>query len=724
MLVNKRRALALCLLIGVGIYIPSVPLSSHAQEAKPTRQEIKLDPKVFDAYAGQYELTPELIITISREGDKFFAEATGQQKVEIFAESETKFFLKIVDAQLTFVKDDKGKVTHLVLHQGGREQSARRITRDPETVPNVAFKKTDVMIPMRDGVKLHVVIFAPENATEPLPILMDRTPYGVDGRNSGGINFVYRELVKDGYIFVFADIRGRYKSEGEFVMNRPLRENRSDPKATDESTDTYDTIDWLVKNVPNNNGRVGVLGVSYDGWTTAMALIDPHPALKAASPQAAMGDTWMGDDFFHNGAFRLSYGFEYVAGMETTKDGYDFQHDRYDTYDWYLKLGPLSNANEKYFKGKLPTWNSFIEHPTYDRYWQRKSLPLNVGKPVVPTLNVAGWWDQEDFYGAMITYLAFEKNDAQKMNFLVVGPWNHGGWTTGSGDKLGKIQFDNDTGKYYREKIQAPFFAYYLKGKGTLDLAEATTFETGSNEWKSYEAWPPRQNYSARNLYFQSDGKLSFEAPAKDGDDQNDSYVSDPKHPVPYRNRPVQATYYSKGSDWYTWLTQDQRFVHNRPDVLSWETDVLAEDVTVSGQVIAHLFASTTGSDSDWIAKLIDVYPDDWPKDPRMGGYQLMIADEIFRGRYRQSFEKPEPLKPNQVYEYALDLRWADHTFRKGHRIMVQVQSTWFPVYDRNPQKYVENIFKAKESDYIAATQRVFRSKRFPSHVVLPVKTK
>lgn len=585
----------------------------------------------------------------------------------------------------------------------------------------VTFTRTEVMIPMRDGVKLHTLIFAPEQIAEPLPLLMQRTPYGIDGRNSKNVNAALAELVADGYIFVFQDIRGRYKSEGEFVMNRPLRENRSDPKATDETTDTYDTIEWLLKNVPKNNGRAGIFGVSYPGWTTVMGILDPHPAMKAASPQAAMGDTWMGDDFFHNGAFRLTYGFEYVYSLETSKDGASFKHDRYDTYDWYLKLGPLSNANEKYFHGKLPTWQSFIEHPTWDRYWQRKALDVVAGKPTVPTLNVAGWWDQEDFYGAVKTYLAFERNDTQNLNYLVVGPWNHGGWG-GKGDRLGRITFDSDTGKYFREKLQAPFFAYYLKGRGALKLPEVTSFETGSNEWKTYEAWPPKQNYTLRKLYFHSDGRLSFDAPTKDGADENDSYVSDPKHPVPYRPRPVQATY-SQGSTWGIWLTMDQRFVHNRPDVLSWETEVLSDDITVSGQIIADLFASTSGTDSDWIVKLIDVYPEEWPQDRTMGGYQLMVASEILRGRYRKSFEKPEPVRPNEINEYKCDLRWADHTFKKGHRIMVQVQSTWFPLYDRNPQKYVENIFKAQESDFIPATQRVFRSRKYPSHMLLPVRT-
>jgi hypothetical protein len=717
-----RFLFAFSFLLTISFFAPSFFAEVQAaQQANPARQEIKLAPGIFDAYTGQYELTAEVIITLSREADKFFLQVTNQPKAELFAESPTKFFLKVVDAQVAFTKNSEGRITHLILFQNAQEYHAKRLEKETDDNPRVPFKKTEAMIPMRDGVKLYTVIFSPENATEPLPFLMNRTPYGVSGWSGNGLNATRRELVRDGYIFVFQDIRGRTKSEGEFIMNRPLRENRSDPKATDETTDTYDTIEWLLKNVPNNNGRVGVHGVSYDGWTSVMALLEPHPALKAVSPQAEMGDTWMGDDFFHSGAFRLTYGFEYAYSMEAAKGERDFTHDRYDTFDWYLKLGALSNVNDKYFKGKIPTWNNFVAHPTWDRFWQSKALDRIVGKPKVPTLHVAGWYDQEDFYGPVKTYLAMEAQDTQNLNYLVVGPWCHGCWN-GKADKLGKVEFDSDTGKHFREKIQAPFFAFYLRDKGKLNLAEVTTFATGANEWRTHQAWPPKQNYTTRNLYFHADGRLSFDAPMQDGESQHDSYVSDPKHPVPYRPRPIQPTYHPKGSDWRLWLTMDQRFVHNRPDVLSWETDALTEDLTISGQIIAKLFASTSGGDSDWVVKLIDVYPDDWPRDPRMGGYQLMVASEILRGRYRRSFEKPEPVKPNEVNEYNVDIRWADHTFKKGHRLMVQVQSTWFPLYDRNPQKYVENIFKATDADYLAATQRIFRSKQFPSHIALPVK--
>lgn len=595
-------------------------------------------------------------------------------------------------------------------------------TRTNEQQVNVKFKRIEAKIPMRDGLKLYAEIFVPEKADESLPILMQRTPYSASGRSSESLNAVFPELIQDGYIFVFQDIRGRYKSEGEFVMARPPRINKGDPKSFDESSDTYDTIDWLIKNVPNNNGRVGVFGISYPGWTTVMAQFDPHPALKCVSPQAAMGDVWMGDDFFHNGAFRLSYGFEYAVSMESTKDGYFFQHDRYDTYDWYLKLGALSNVNDKYLQGKIPTWNNYIAHPSYDQFWQERALPTHIKKVNVPTLNVIGWFDQEDYYGPMKVYEALEKYDTNNQNFVVIGPWNHGGWARGSGDSLGKIQFGNATSKQYNANIQRPFFAHYLKGKGSLKLPEATTFQTGSNVWNSHTAWPPKAGYNARSLYLQGDGKLSFDAP--NNSDGFDEYVSDPKHPVPYRPRPIQATYHPRGSDWYSWLTQDQRFVHNRPDVLSWESDVLTEDITISGQIFVKLFASTSGSDSDWVVKLIDVFPEEWSQDMRMSGFQFMIASEILRGRYRNSFEKPEPITPNEITKYDFDIRWADHTFKKGHRLMVQIQSTWFPLYDRNPQKFVDNIFKASESDYQSSTQRVYRTQQHPTHLILPVKSR
>jgi putative CocE/NonD family hydrolase len=580
------------------------------------------------------------------------------------------------------------------------------------------FAKTESRIPMRDGVHLNTAIYMPKMKTVPLPFLLLRTPYGIDGMAKNSHAQYLKDLEEEGYLFVLQDIRGRFKSEGKFVMNRPLRD-RADPKAIDESTDAYDTIDWLLKNVPDNNGRVGMLGISYGGWLTAMAMLDPHPALKAVSPQASPADQFLGDDFHHNGAFRLSYGFEYVAMMETSNVNTNFKFDRRDTFEWYLKLGPLANVNDKHFHGERPTWNDFLAHPTYDSFWQKEAFAPYLTRVTVPTLNVAGWWDQEDFYGALKIYELLEKHDAKSMNYLVVGPWNHGGWANGPGDSLGKITFDSATGKFFREKVQAPWFAHFLKDKGPLAQPEALVFQTGSNQWVSHEQWPPLRRTTARNLYFHPEGRLAFEPPPAGPAPQSDSYVSDPANPVPYRPRPVPPTY--PGPEWRVWLVQDQRFVHRRPDVLSWETEPLEEDLVVAGDVLAQLFAATTGTDSDWVVKLIDVYPEDYPEDTSLGGYQLMIANEVFRGRFRKSFEKPEPLVPNQVEEYTIDLHWINHSFRKGHKVQVQVQSTWFPVIDRNPQKYVENIFKAKEEDFQSARQQVFRSPQTPSHMTLPV---
>jgi putative CocE/NonD family hydrolase len=585
--------------------------------------------------------------------------------------------------------------------------------------PGQEFDVQEVMIPMRDGIKLHTLILLPKERTEPLPILMSRTPYGIP-RGTGRLPGSYRELAADGYIFVFQDIRGKYGSEGSFVMLRPVRDRR-DPGSIDESTDAYDTVDWLLKNIPGVNGRVGMLGVSYSGWLTAMAMLDPHPALKAVSPQASPADMWLGDDFFHNGAFRLSYGFEYSTMMETSKEQARFEFDRYDTYDWYLALGPLANVNARYLHGRIPTWNDYVAHPHYDEFWKRQTLVPYLTEVRVPTLNVAGWWDQEDFYGPLRIYEELEKHDDKNMNCLVVGPWNHGGWYRGDGSRLGAISFDSPTGQHFREKIQAPWFAHFLKLRGERPSMAAMTFEAGANVWRTWDEWPPKSSTADRSLFFHPNGRLAFEAPTETGDSAFDSYISDPDHPVPYRHRPIQATYFPGGSNWSTWLVEDQRFVDDRPDVLSWETEVLEEDISIAGRIEARLYASTTGSDSDWVVKLIDVYPEKMPKDWKMAGYQLMVANEVFRGRYRRSFERPEAIPSNKVIAYTIDMHSQDYCFQKGHRIMVQVQSSWFPLIDRNPQTFVPNIFEAKSEGFRAATQRVYRSAEYPSHLVVSV---
>ncbi len=554
------------------------------------------------------------------------------------------------------------------------------------------FTKTEPMIAMRDGVKLHTTVFVPKKVTEPLPFILLRTPYGIEAGGPRALQGYLKDLADEGYIFVFQDIRGRFKSAGTFVMSRPPRD-RQDPGAIDETTDTHDTIAWLLKNVPDNNGRVGMLGISYPGWLTVMGMLEPHPALKAVSPQASPADMFIGDDFHHNGAFRLSYGFEYVAMMETNKLNTNFKFDRHDTYEWYLRLGALSNVNPKLFKGKMPTWNDFVAHPNYDAFWQKQAFAPYLKQVTVPTLNVAGWFDQEDFYGPLKIYELLEKHDLKGQNFLVVGPWNHGGWGAGPGDKLGRISFDQATGKHFREKVQAAWFAHHLKDKGKLDQPEALTFQTGTNRWVSHDRWPPRDAVT-RKLYFHAGGKLTFEPPAPADNDAFDRYVSDPAKPVPYRPRPVTPTY--PGPEWKVWMVEDQRFVHERPDVLSYETEPLAEDMVAAGSLTAKLFGATSGSDCDWIVRLIDVYPEPYAKDPSMSGYQLLISGEPMRARFRKSFAKPEPVTPGAVNEYTIDLHWNHHCFRKGHKIMVQVQSTWFPLIDRNPQKYVPNIFEAQ----------------------------
>jgi putative CocE/NonD family hydrolase len=457
-----------------------------------------------------------------------------------------------------------------------------------------------------------------------------------------------------------------------------------------------------------------------------MGALDPHPALKAISPQASPADQFLGDDFHHNGAFRLSYGFEYVAMMETNNVNTYFKFDRHDTFEWYLKLGALSNVNAKIFKGRMPTWNDFVKHPTYDEFWQKQAFDPYLTKVAVPTLNVGGWFDQEDYRGPMQIYKLLEKHDKHKKNFLVMGPWNHGGWANGPGDKLGRVSFDGPTGKYFREKVQAPWFNYFLKGKGEIKQPEALLFQTGSNKWIGHDTWPPKDAIT-KKLYFHANGKLSFNEPLPSPSGRGaggeggafDAYTSDPAKPVPYRPRPVTATY--PGPEWRTWMVEDQRFAHQRPDVLTYETDPLEEDVTVAGSLIAKLFASTSGTDSDFIVRLIDVYPQTYAKDPTMAGFQLLLIGEPVRARFRKSFEKPEPVKPNEVNEYTVDLHWSHHCFRKGHKIMVQVQSTWFPLIDRNPQKFVPNIFEAKDSDFQAAEQRLYRSAKMASHVSMQV---
>jgi len=577
------------------------------------------------------------------------------------------------------------------------------------------------MIPMRDGVKLHAVILRPTHveAGEALPFLMARTPYGVEDFDSERVNEDKPELAASGYIFVYEDVRGRYQSEGRFVMNRPVVAH-TDKNAVDETTDAYDSVDWLVKNVPGNNGRVGVFGVSYDGFLAVMAGMDAHPAVKAISPQAPMTDVWMGDDFFHNGAFRESYGFDYVQQMEAQKT--DVRVDqKQDLYDFFLEHGNFADAAAAAGMTNLPTAHAFLTEPEYTRFWQDMAVQGQLGRVDVPTLEVGGYWDQEDMWGTQAEYAALKKNDAKHPVFLVLGPWNHGGWQgkgTSLGSNFGEVRFGEPTGTEFRQSFEAPFFEKYLKDRPGFDLNDTASFRTGLNWWERYDVWPPVAGFKAADLYLEPGKRLSFAAPADAGDAVAASYVSDPADPVPYRHRPIQSTY-SRGSKWYTWLVEDQRFVTGRKDVAAFTMAALDQDVTITGDVMADLFAATSGSDADWVVKLIDVYPGDAADGE--AGYQLMVADEIFRGRYVKSFEHPGALTPGAVTEFKWSLHGVDHTFLKGHRIMVEVQSSWFPLYDRNPQTFVANIMTAPKKAYKAETMTIYGSATYPSRLEFEV---
>lgn len=583
------------------------------------------------------------------------------------------------------------------------------------------YKKSSYMVPMRDGVKLYTEVLSPEGTTASLPFLIQRTPYGAEWPEQYSItNMPYLgDMAKEGYIFVFQDIRGKFKSEGTFEMNRPLY-HLEDPSRTDESTDAWDTVDWLLNNIPNNNGKAGILGISYLGYTALDAACDPHPALKASSPQASPADMFLGDDFHHNGAFRLSYGFEYSYMVENAKeDNSDFPFPQYDLYDWYLKLGPLSNVNELYFKNRLPAWNDFVQHPNYDQFWKRQSMLSVILRPQLPILHVGGYYDQEDLNGPQIMYTHMEQKDSFNRNYILLGPWNHGQWASPKADSLGKISFASPTATWFQQ-LQHQWFDYWLKGKGEGKFAEAICFQTGSNKWTSYTAWPPKEA-TYRKLYAHADGSSSFKQPS--GTNGSVNYISDPAKPVPYRTQPIEATY-GRGSRWGSWQVEDQRFVSSRPDVVNFVMETLDEDLTVTGGIKAHVYVSTTGTDADFVVKLIDVYPDMDSINYTMSGYQMPVTMEVFRGKFRNGFEKPEPFKPGKPEEIVIDLHQVNHTFLKGHKIMIQVQSSWFPVIDRNPQRYVPNIFEAKASDFIQATHTIYCNSKLGTYIELPVMQK
>ena len=596
------------------------------------------------------------------------------------------------------------------------------------------YTKYEHMIPMRDGVRLFTAVYAPKDVSKPYPIMLFRTPYSVRpyGVNSYKTRIgPSRQFAKDLFIFAYQDVRGRMGSEGEFVNVRPHMAVKNGPKDIDESSDTYDTIDWLVKNVPNNNGKAGQWGISYPGFYTAMGVIDAHPALKAASPQAPVTDWFIGDDFHHNGAFYLAHAFRFFwrFGMpvdEPTREPpprFDFKTP--DGYEFYLNLGPLTNLNERYFKNKVPFWNEMSKHGSYDDYWKARDLRRSLKNIKPAVMTVGGWFDAEDLFGPLMVYESIEKNSPGAYNTLVMGPWYHGQWASHDGDTIGHVPFNAKTSLFYRETIELPFFKHFLKDPEAdpeedkeFDLPEAYVFETGTNHWRRYDTWPPK-GVVEKTLYFREDGKLSFDPPAAAGKRAFDEYISDPAKPVPFiPNISIGMT--------REHMLDDQRFAGSRTDVLVYATDVLEEDITIAGPMTPSLFVSTTGTDSDWVVKLIDVYSGDFPDpDPnptgvKMGGYQQLVRGEAMRGKFRNSFEKPEPFEPGKVAKVEYVMPDAYHTFRRGHRIMVHVQSSWFPLVDRNPQTFVD-IYNAKKEDFQKATQRVYRSKSAPSAIRLKV---
>jgi putative CocE/NonD family hydrolase len=596
------------------------------------------------------------------------------------------------------------------------------------------YTKYEFRIPMRDGVLLFTHAYVPKDRARSYPFLMMRTPYGV--HPYGVDNYPSKseprtlkrfapsvQAVRDGFIFVHQDVRGRMMSEGTFVDVRPHLTQRG-PKDTDESTDAYDTIDWLVKNVPGNNGKLGVWGVSYPGFYAAQAAIDAHPALKAVSPQAPVTDWFNGDDFHHNGAFFLADAFDFYASFgkprpkPTPKMVWGFEHGTGDLYEFFLRMGPLSNADQ-HFEGKIAFWNDLMEHGTLDAFWKMRDPKPHYRNIAPAVLTVGGWFDSEDLYGALHTYKSIETQGARGTNALVMGPWSHGGWARSDGDRLGDVTFGAKTSFYYREQVELPFFRKHLKGAQVADVAEATVFETGTNVWQRYASWPPA-GATKTGLFFRSQGRLGTSSPSGQGDDTGaDSYPSDPDKPVPYigKNTPDIV---------HEYMTADQRFAARRPDVLVFQTPVLGSDVTLGGPIQADLWVSTTGTDADFVVKLIDVYPDNAqdpepnPQGVRMAGYQQLVRGEVMRGKFRNSFSQPEPFKPGERARVQFSIPDVLHTFRTGHRIMVQVQSTWFPLVDRNPQTFTD-IYRAKPQDFIKATHQVHRSKEAPSGISVHV---
>ncbi len=634
-----------------------------------------------------------------------------------------------MQAQEPVTKKDAAKVAHAPATAVSSEGQTDIQNSVEEYDVRAYYDKSEVMIAMRDGVKLFTAIYSPKDRSKDYPILFYRTPYSIEpyGEEHRPAEKLAPalEMLEEGYIFVLQDIRGTYKSEGEFEVIRAIREDRKDPLAIDESTDNYDSIEWLINNVEGHNGRVGQWGISYSGWTTLQGMIEPHPALKASSPQASPSDMFIGDDWHHNGAFRLTYAFAWMnhtaqeRDTPTAKAPEPFDYGTSWGYEFFLNAGPTSELNQKYFKGQVPAWEDFINHPNYDEFWQRRNALQYLGNIKHPVLNVAGWFDAEDFYGPISIYQEIEKRNPDNQSTFVSGPWRHGGWVRDDGSCLGDIQFGAKTSEYYQKHIVSPFFRYHLKGEGEWNPKEAIVFETGGNRWHRFDQWPPANN-KTKNLYFQADGKLSFDRP-KAQKSAADDYISDPNKPVPFTSD------FTAGWPGHTWMIEDQRSASARTDVLVYQTEVLEEDITIAGPILVNLFASTSGTDADFFVKLVDVFPGDTPDpDPnptgaRMGGYQMLVGVETMRAKYRDDYSNPKPMTPNEVTPISFNIWDKFHTFKRGHRIMVQVHSSWFPAYDRNPQQFMD-IYHATKNDYNKATQKIYRSAKTPSHLVLPIR--
>jgi hypothetical protein len=580
------------------------------------------------------------------------------------------------------------------------------------------YVRREMMIPMRDGVKLHTVILIPKGAKD-APILLTRTPYNASeltthitsshlGPSLYGYDNATEVIVEGGYIRVVQDIRGKYGSEGDYVMNRPLH-GPQNPTPVDHATDTYDTIDWLVKNIPETNGKVGILGISYDGFLPLMALVNPHPALKVSVPMNPMVDGWRGDDWFHNGAFRQQ-GMSYIYDQEATRaNDAKWWTSHFDDYDMFMEAGSAGELGRRRGLEQIGFWRKLLAHPSYDAFWQDQAVDkILAAHPLkVPVMLVHSLWDQEDIYGDIAVYKAIEPKDTKNDTvFLVLGPWHHG-QEIREGSALGAIKFNSDTALTFRQEILRPFLDHYLKDAPKADIAPVMAFETGTNKWLRLPSWPAGCASGCAvkptPLYLNDGLKAEFATP-KSANSSYEEYVSDPAKPVPYRARPID------GTSWSRWLVDDQREASGRPDVAVFTSDVLTAPVKISGEPIANLIASTSGTDSDWVVKLIDLYPDEVAGQPNMGGYQLMISADIIRGRYRESLDVAKPIAANTPLLYRFALPTANHVFLPGHRIMVQIQSSWFPLYDRNPQTFVPNIFWAKSGDYRKATQRIYHT--------------